>query len=200
MGGILRIIGLIIVMLIAAAVGFYAYLGGFSEVTVSERTFKARDVVVGTHVGPFETLGKSWTAFDDALKARGLAPCNGLALYLDPPGTDKATYRTAIACDLEGVDAETREKLAADFTIASLPEAPAVYATFPYKNMASFFVGPTKAYPKLAAAAATSGQETSISIEVYGVMDEADAIEFYLPLGLTVDAYTDVAAAFEPGA
>ncbi|MBE7436984.1 MAG: hypothetical protein HS115_00920 [Spirochaetales bacterium] len=160
---------------------FYAYLGGFQTIQVQEATAGPFQVIVTTHRGSYSGLSNSWDHFVARVQEAGLKECDALAFYLDPPGTPEDQLRSVLACRLEAIPEPERQKLAAGFSVYSMPAVPALHATFPFRNFFSYMVGPTKVYPAMQKA--TEGKPAPrFAIETYGVDGRSTEIGFFMPL------------------
>ncbi|MEL7029175.1 MAG: hypothetical protein AAGL49_08170 [Pseudomonadota bacterium] len=196
MGPIFRTGGAIVAAILMALAGFYAYVGGFSKPETRIATFEPAEIVYGTHKGSYSNLSESWSAFEETLTAAGLAQCDALAVYLDPPGTPEDELRTVIACRIDRLDADTRASLMAAAPHTTLPGAEAYAADFPFKNAASYFIGAMKVYPEFEKTIEASAHEPPIAIEVYGLQGETDTIEYYMPFGVDRSTYAELFGAF----
>lgn len=177
-------ITLIILGLIAAALaGFYGYLGGFSAVTVSRGELSQSEIVYALHRGPYKDLHKSWSKFKTEWEAAGLADCEALAIYLDPPGTPEEKLRSVIACRIDSLSKEQKESVKAKLPSFVIPSSRAILSSFPYRNPASYFVGPTRVYPEFQKELTREGITPPVAIETYGSMNQpAREIGFAMPL------------------
>lgn len=185
-----------VVVVVGVFVGVWAYFGGFSQVEVKSGTFEETTIVFATHRGAYEGIGASWADFDKELEALGLAECDSLAVYLDPPSTEKDALRSVIGCRIDDLDPALRSKLA-DVPTATLPAAQTVQADFPFRGFPSFFIAPMKVYPALSKSEIVTESDPVLAIEVYGRMGEMTSVSFHLPHGIDRSAYNDLYAAFD---
>ena len=201
--GLVRIFLLALAVIVAAAIGFAAYIGAFKPVEISRGSFGPVTFVYGTHVGPYSKLSESWTAFLTETSAQGLEACESLAAYLDPPGTPQDEKRAILGCRIDGLPEEARDRAVAALPVFELRETEALLGAFPYKNVASYWVGPMRVYPEMAKEIDQLDAPPVISIEVYGVGDangvvgEFEEIVFAMPLDLDRADIAPLEAAFD---
>ena len=190
-------IGLIVLGAAAAGlIGMYAYLGGFRPVTVSRGEQSSAEIVYSTHRGPYKDLHKSWSKFKAEWEAAGLADCDALAVYLDPPGTPEEKLRSIIACRIDSLPAEQKAGIKAKLPSFTIPRSRAILSSFPYRNPISYFIGPTKVYPEFQKALSNEATPP-VAIETYGSMSRpAEEIGFSMPLESSRADYAKLIDAF----
>ncbi|HMY11588.1 MAG TPA: hypothetical protein PKG67_03210 [Turneriella sp.] len=180
---ILKTLLVIIVILAGAITGIYAWLGGFSTVAVNRGEIGPWEIVYSTHKGPYKNLNKSWTKFQKDWEAAGLKVCNSLAVYLDMPGTPEDQLRSAIACRIDELAPAEKAALRGKLPAFVIPKSRAVMATFPYKNPASYFVGPMKVYPAFHKVMTQQKLLAPVGIETYGATNKpAEQIGYAMPV------------------
>ncbi|MGV6820371.1 MAG: GyrI-like domain-containing protein [Parvularcula sp.] len=197
MGGFLKFIVATVLVLAAALVAIIAWYGGFSPVEVKKGRIGPIEIVYATHKGPYTDLGPSWTAFRAELSDAGLETCDALGIYLDPPETPPEELRSIIGCRIDRLPATDREKLTGYTKIATIPESETVTATFPFKGIPSFFIGPMKVYPAMKKAQLGIDAEPVVAIELYGDETDTDEIIFHVPYGRPASDYQVFFDAFE---
>lgn len=195
MGGVVKVIIGLLALVVLAALAFFAWLGGFSTVQTGTGTFQATEIVFATHRGPYEKIGETWRAFDERMKAAGVAACDGVALYLDPPEVEPGQLRSVIGCRIDDYSEDKQAALKSTFPHAILPEADAYTASFPFRHYASFILAPIKVYPAFERRSERR-QETLLAIEDYGPRETMTDIAFYLPYGVSEADYAPVYDAF----
>lgn len=191
-----KILGLIVVVLGVFGVGMYAYLGGFSTVTVSKGNFKSTEIVYATHKGAYKNLSKSWSAFQKKWEEAGLKSCDSLAVYFDPPGTPEEKLRSIIGCRIDGLSEEARENIREKLPHFRLPKSKALVARFPYKNVASFFIGPMKVYPEMKKVMTAEKLPGSVAIETYGTTSSIKDMGYFMPNETRPGDYQELLDAF----
>jgi hypothetical protein len=189
------LLGLLGVFL-AAVVGLYGYMGGFTKVDVTQKVFDTEEIFYTTHKGPYEKLEESWTPFVEKYQALGIKDCDALSVYLDPPNTPPEELRTIIGCRMGELDDEVKARVAKNFSTTVLPEAPSYYGSFPYKNDFSFMFGPMMVYPAFQKLIAVGQINPSVSIEDYGYDKGRSEIYYYMPAQKTVSDYQALFDAF----
>lgn len=194
---ILKIFGILVFALAALGLGLFVYVGGFRSVKITKADFKRSEIVYATHKGPYKNLSKSWSAFQKKWEAAGLKTCDSLGIYFDPPGTPEEKLRSVIACRIDKLSAEGKEKAREALPHFKLPATKALYASFPYKNVLSLFVGPTRVYPAMKKAAEAGNVSAALGIETYGVMQDTKEIGYYMPIEATRQDYEELLEAFK---
>lgn len=190
------VIGLVVLVALTV-VGFFGYMGGFKRVHVDNGRFGPLEIVYAKHVGPYKTLGESWRQFQTDVEAAGLTQCDGLSVYLDPPGTPPEQLRTIIGCRIDDMADDQQQVLKEKLPNFVLPQSQAVLASFPFKNDLSFMFAPRKVYPKFEKYINEQGLEPPFAVEMYGQIRTAGTIGFAMPYGLEKSAYQSLFEAFE---
>jgi hypothetical protein len=188
-------LGLLAVFL-GAIVSGYAYLGGFASVEVERGEFGPVEIIYTLHRGSYQGLAKSWKRFQSEWERAGIPGCDSLAVYFDPPGTPDDQLRSVLACRIDAQDEAQKQRSKASFPSFVLPRSRALTSRFPFKNMLSFMIGPTKVYPKMREAM-EEGVVPAVAIETYGVTGKFQEIGFYMPIGIDRSAYQPLLDAFE---
>ncbi|MBM9589949.1 hypothetical protein JWG41_05795 [Leptospira sp. 201903075] len=193
----LKYIGISLGALILLAVAFYGYMGGFGQVTVSRESFAQTEIYFATHKGAYENIGTSWENFQKDWESIGITDCDSLAIYLDSPDTEPAKLRSVLGCRLEGLSAEQKKQVASKFKTFSIPKMNGLSASFPFKNFLSYFLAPTKVYPKFQEILIAETAETSVAIEIYGGSSKSiDSIGFFMPVGTSQEVFKPLEDAF----
>lgn len=174
----------------------YAYLGGFSTVTITKGKFKSTEIVYATHKGPYKNLSKSWDKFRKEWEAAGLKSCDSLAVYFDPPGTPDERLRSILGCRIDTLSDDDKEKITGKLPHFRLPKSKALVATFPYKNVLSFFIGPTKVYPAMKKVMTAEKLPGSVAIETYGTTTSIKTMGYYMPNETRQSDYQELLDAF----
>ena len=169
-------------LIAAAALGFYAYMGGFHTVTVTKGRIGPMEFVYAPHRGSYAKLNETWGAFMPKWQEAGLGTCLTMGVYLDLPGTPEEKLRSLIGCRIDGWGEAQRQAARAKFPTLIIPESEAVLSSFPFRNVLSFFYAPTRVYPVINAELAARGVKPSIGIEQYGSFDAIEEISFAVPV------------------
>ncbi|ABZ95200.1 hypothetical protein EHQ92_16305 [Leptospira biflexa] len=187
---ILKKIGFTFGIILVIGISFYAYMGGFKQVEVERGTFGPQTIFVHTHTGPYENLKESWEKFQNDWESIGITECNSLALYLDSPDTPPEKLRSVLGCRMDGLSESQIKSIQNKFVTFSIPKMNCLTATFPFKNVISYFFAPMKVYPKFQETLLLEPKETSVAIEVYGgSANFVEKIEFYMPIGVSRDVF-----------
>ncbi|MBL7715920.1 MAG: hypothetical protein JNL01_10690 [Bdellovibrionales bacterium] len=192
------LVGLLLVLVVGGVAG-YGYMGGFNTIEVSHAGFQPMEIIFSTHLGPYRNLSSSWDQFRKQHQDSGLAECDAVGIYLDPPGTPEEKLRSIIGCRVDGLAPELKSALKAKFKSFMIPQSPALMAKFPYKNPISFFIGPSKVYPAMRPMIETEAQKTglpAVAYEIYGMGSRVTEITYALPLGVARSVFQPLEAAF----
>ncbi|TGL40377.1 hypothetical protein [Leptospira perdikensis] len=194
----LKYIGISIVTLIVLGIAFYGYMGGFQQVTVSRESFGPAEVYYTTHKGAYENIGASWENFQKDWESVGITDCDSLAIYLDSPDTEPEKLRSVLGCRLEGLSPEQKKQIEGKFKTFYMPKMNGLGASFPFKNFLSYFLAPTKVYPKFQEILVAETAETSVAIEIYGGSSKTvDKIGFFMPVGVSREVFKSLEEAFQ---
>jgi len=190
-------LALILVAILLVFLGFYAYMGGFSSVQVTEVTYGPRTIIYAAHRGPYEEIGSSWEKFQTRWEAAGLKECRSLAIYLDPPDTPPEKLRSILGCTVEHLDAAEQERLAQQFPVFQVPAMESIRSEFPYRNMLSFMLGPIKVYPEFQRVMEEQKFQPAVAFEIYGNPESIKFIEFIMPSREPRSTFAPLEQAFE---
>ncbi|MBL8032243.1 MAG: hypothetical protein JNJ69_00970 [Leptospiraceae bacterium] len=194
---ILKILVILIALVGALILGLYAWLGGFKSVTVTRSTFGPAEIVYSTHKGPYKNLSQSWSRFQKEWETAGLKECHSLAVYLDPPGTPEDKLRSVIACRIDELPSAEKTVLRGKMRNFVIPKSRTVWATFPYKNPASYFIGPMKVYPEFKKVLEKEKIIPPVGIETYGTTAKAaNEIGYAMPIDSTRADYQKLIDSF----
>jgi len=195
---LMKTIGIVLGILIFIGISFYAYMGGFKTIEVKHQSFGPVEVFIYTHKGPYQNLNQSWEKFQKEWESIGITECNSLAIYLDPPGTPPENLRSILGCRMSGITENQIKSIQSKFVTFQIPQSDCLTTTFTFKNVFSYFLAPTKVYPKFQEMLTNESGKTSVAIEVYGGSAKfVDHIEFYMPLGISRDVFLPLEKLFE---
>ncbi|HNA80804.1 MAG TPA: hypothetical protein PKY99_15185 [Turneriella sp.] len=193
---LLKIAAIIAVLILGLFFGFYAYMGGFSKVEVTRAEYGPAEILYATHKGSYRTISKSWGAFQKQWEAAGLKECQTLAVYLDAPGTPEDQLRSILGCRIDALSSAEKQSLRGKLPHFTLPKSRVLMSTFPYKNVASFFIAPGKVYPEFQKIMSAEKIMPPVGIEVYGTMTSVRNISFYMPVEGKREDYQPLLDAF----
>jgi len=187
--GILKWLGLAVIVLLVAGVGLYGYLGGFAPVKIERGSVAGMEIVYTAYAGSYSKIAKSWARFQKEWTAAGLKDCDAVGIYLDPPGTPDAKLRWILGCRIDALSPEEKGSLRSKMSTASLPASDALLSVFPYKNDLSYMLGPMKVYPEMMKRAKADNVTPLLAIELYGPFSAVKDIHFTMPVGTEKSAY-----------
>ncbi|MBN2747373.1 MAG: GyrI-like domain-containing protein [Bacteroidales bacterium] len=147
---ILKVLGILILVIIALAVGAFAYFGGFHKVEFKTVTTGGEVLVYEDMLGDYSkspaVMDKVYSALLDNYK---IETTKGIGIYFDNP-QNKAVeeLRSEIGCIVEPKDTALLKSIS-DFKIKVLPVQEYLVAEFPYKGGVSIIVGLMKVYPAM---------------------------------------------------
>ncbi|TGL75941.1 GyrI-like domain-containing protein [Leptospira jelokensis] len=191
---------IILIVVIVGAIGlsFYAYMGGFREVEVKETNFGPVEIFIYTHKGAYKNLNESWDKFQKEWESIGLTECNSLAIYLDGPETPEENLRSVLGCRMDGLSDAQVKSIKTKLNTFQIPAVKCITATFPFKNIVSYFLAPTKVYPKFQEFLSDKSAKTSVAIEVYGGSSNfVDHIDFFMPIEVSREAFAPLEGLFQ---
>lgn len=182
----LKYIGIALATLILLGIVFYGYMGGYQQVTVIRDSFGPTEIYYSIHKGAYKDIGASWEKFQKDWESVGINECESLAIYLDGPDTEPEKLRSVLGCRLDGLTIDQRKLVTEKFKTFALPKMNGLAASFPFKNFLSYFLAPTKVYPKFQEILIAESAETSVAIEVYGGSSKSvETIGFFMPVGVS---------------
>lgn len=159
---------IIIAVIIAAVVGYAAYLGIFAGITIEEREIGPFTFVYKEHKGPYGETGKVFTEIEKSLKADGIETTRGFGIYFDNPEKVKSEdLRSHVGSVLEEKYMGRVNELRKKFGVKRFEKSRCVTAEFPIRGFISFWIGPIKVYPKFDEYIKAKGYKWSPALEIY---------------------------------
>ncbi len=165
----LKNISIVLGILIVLMMAFLGYMGVFSTLKVTEREMGPYTIVYERFVGEYKDTGKVFDKVGKAVKGEGIETVNGLGIYYDDPKvTPKDKLRSDCGVVLESKDVAKAAMLKAKkFNVMTLPKKMCLVAEFPIRNVISYMIGPSKAYPALTKYAEEKSYKMAITYELY---------------------------------
>lgn len=160
---------IIIAVIIVAIVIFLFYMNFFSKVSVKEEKTGPYTFAYVEHVGPYSQVGKPMAELDKKIREAGFEPTLGIGVYYDnPKDTPQEKLRSKVGSVISENDMGKIEEDGQGFTFETLEEQTRIVAEFPYRNMASYFMGPMKVYPAIEKYMKEKGYDmNTVGLEVY---------------------------------
>jgi len=169
---ILKIALAVIVFLVLAGTGLYAYYGGFTKVNVRLASQGGETVVYNEIIGDYSQSGLVMDTIYKYLKEKEqIVTTKGFGIYFDNPRkVKKSKLRSEAGCIIEAGDVAKVSTLTGDFKIKVLPKKQYIVAEFPYEGKLSIMVSIMKVYPSLKKYAEKNGFETNGAVmEIYDI-------------------------------
>lgn len=164
---------LIIVGVLALALIIYLWnLGAFSTLTAAEKVMGPYTIAYERYVGPYQNTGKAFMNVSNIMKGEGLVVSqnsDSIGIYYDDPKTvAKDQLRSDCGLILNAQDKGKIPALAKKgLKVMTLPKQNCVVVEFPIKSVASYMLGPAKAYPVLMKYAQDKGYTPDKTYEYY---------------------------------
>lgn len=180
---ILKIISLILLVIFILAVFLLFYLGAFTSLAVQEKTIGPYTFVYEKITGDYSKSGKVMQDLYYRLKGEeGIETFKGIGIYYDDPRfVAKDKLRSVAGCVLEKNDYHKILNLRLKgYKIMNHPQRMSLVVEFPYKNMASIYVGMARAYPLLNKYIKENNYKLGQATEIYDL--EAKKIIYAIPL------------------
>jgi len=190
---VLLFVAIDVVVLVA---GFAFYMDAFDSPPLERSKFASTAVFFSTYRGPYSGIEGAWMRFQGEWEKAGLDKCDAIGIYLDPPGTPEDQLRSILACRLDGLTAEVRNKMTAVFPTFKIPDSATVSATFPYRNKLSFMVAPMRIYPRMQRLIETERLSPAAALETYGPGAIGPFMGFHMLIGLDRSAMQPLMDAF----
>lgn len=141
---LIKIILSLLLVAILALVGFYAYLGGFDEITIVEKQMGPFRLVYREMEGTdMQQIGVITDGLADALTKAGFKTHQPFDVFF--PNEKPSQIGFVIAADEEA----KLSTLDASIKTRVIPAQKCMVTTFPWKNPASYIVGYMKVDPEL---------------------------------------------------
>lgn len=171
----MKILKWLLIVLVVLALILLAYLwnlGAFSTLTAGEREMGPFTIVYQRYVGPYQNTGSVFMNVAKIMKDEGLAvseKTDSLGIYYDDPKTvAKDQLRTDAGILITDQDqAKVPALLKKGLKALTLPKTNCVVVEFPIKSLASYMIGPIKAYPVITAYAQAKGYKPEMMYEYY---------------------------------
>ena len=143
---------IVLTFVIAGIAAFLYYLGIFQKMEVSESSFGPYQVLYREHKGAYEKVGEVFREMMDYQEKVKINSEMMFGIYYDDPEKiEEHKLRSEIGLVLNKEDhkrlkAENKDE---KIKFKSIPRREYIFTIFPYKNMASAFIGIFKAYPTI---------------------------------------------------
>jgi hypothetical protein len=165
------IIGLIVVLLIAAGCGYYflSSMGYFMQVKVMESDMGPLTIVYTHHIGDYSKIAPDMMGVYNRLESEfNIKPLRAIGIFYDNPQTVKtAQLRSDVGFLLDPSDSSSADKIMKKMKVMIKYKKPYVTATFPLKNDMSYVLGVIKVYPEMMKYMSSHGDKMGPSIEIY---------------------------------
>ena len=144
----MRIFLTILVIILLIAFLFLAYMGMFSNITISERKMGPYTYAYVNHVGPYSEVGTLIMDQYIKLEEAGFNSVDAIGIYYDDPqNTPKEQLKSDAGLIISKQDMGKIEANKGKFNFGTIEEKTYFVTEFPIKNNLSYIIGPMKIYP-----------------------------------------------------
>lgn len=162
---ILKWLLIILAVLVAALLGYLAYLGAFSGLKVSEMKMGPYVLAYEDYMGPYSGIGPVLNRVGASLKEDGIESAKSFGIYLDNPKLVKADkLRSKLGFIIEAKD---RSRVGKKYKVMNWPAKNCLVTELPIRSDLSYMIGPMKAYPELNKALKEKGYKMGAAMEIY---------------------------------
>ncbi|RPI76266.1 MAG: hypothetical protein EHM45_13420 [Desulfobacteraceae bacterium] len=178
---IIKWIGIGLGVLVLVFIGFWAYMGMFSSVSVVEKDMGPYTLVYESFVGDYKDTGPVFERVQQALLKEGITASDGIGIYHDDPAKVPADQRRSdCGSILPEKDLGRVPELQQKYKIKVLEKKLSMVAVFPVKNTLSYMLGPMKGYKALADYAGAKGYRLAEPFEYYDMA--GNKVCFVMPI------------------
>ncbi|MFA5859380.1 MAG: hypothetical protein WC955_09960 [Elusimicrobiota bacterium] len=140
----------VIAAIVLSGVAYFAVVGGFDPVVVSEKDMGPYTIVYEEHIGDYSETGKVHDKIFNSLTADGINTTKGIGIYYDNPQiVAKDKLRSELGCILEETDLGKTTELAKKYKIKLMDKQYSAVAELNLKSKLTYMIGAMKAYPAL---------------------------------------------------
>lgn len=101
-----------------------------------------------SYTGSYSSIGPVMAAVEKTLANENIKVTQGIGIYYDDPAaTPVNELKSEIGMVVDPVSVNLLAPLEGKYLVKTLPQAKSVVATFPLKNILSYFIAPMKIYP-----------------------------------------------------
>jgi DNA gyrase inhibitor GyrI len=172
----------IVVALLALLIvlGYLAYSGLFTTVTVTEADAGPFALMVQDQKGDYGQTGRTIGALRKTAKAAGIESEAGCGIFLDNPReVKKENLRAQVGLVIKASDKDKVRRLPAEIKYKFLPQSKCLTAVFPFRTKLSIMAGIMRAYPALQKAVAERKLQRVPALEIYR---EHVSITYLMPI------------------
>lgn len=158
----------ILAIVILLTLGFLAYMGLFSKVTVTEREIGPYTFTYEEFVGDYAKTGPVFKEIHETLLENGVDTTNGLGIYYDDPQVVlKDDLNSKVGSIVTEEQAFQIDGRGLRYKIMTVDKFDAITVEFPLKNIMSIIIGVQKAYPALSEYMEENGYKSAPAYEIY---------------------------------
>ena len=165
----LKIISLIVLAIILIIVFTAWWAGFFTKINVSDTSTGSYVIAGEGFTGDYSKVGTTIMSVDKKLKDAGIQCKQSFGIYYDDPKfTPRDKCRSFLGSVIDQADyAKLDDIKKLGLKVDTVRQKASLIVEFPYKNKASYFVGPIKAYPALNKQAKLSNYKPTLMMELY---------------------------------
>jgi hypothetical protein len=168
----MKILLIIIMVVIIAVLGLYAYFGGFKKIPLQIREEGGETLVYETVQGDYrQTAAVMDKIYYSLLNEEQIETFKGFGIYYDDPKkVDKEKLRSEAGCILGNADQVNFRELEKKYQLKTFPQKQYLTAQFPWKGKMSVMFSILRVYPALNKYARTRGYDENTPVmEIYDV-------------------------------
>lgn len=165
---------IIVGVLVAVLFAFVAYSGLFYTVTVTEKEIGPFTMVLKKHSGSYYKTGAVFDEVETALKKTMEGKkLKAVGLYYDDPAQIKEEeLRSECGFIIEKGDLKKIGALKSGLFVKDFEKTTCAVGEFPLKSFLSYMLGPSKAYPALAAYGKLKKLSGDFGMEIYDMQSK----------------------------
>ena len=168
----MKILLIVILVVITAVLGLYAYYGGFKKISLQIREEGGETLVYEEVKGDYKnTAAVMDKIYYSLLNDENIETFKGFGIYYDDPKkVDKENLRSEAGCILEYTDRDNFREFEKQYQLKTFPKKQYLTAEFPWKGKMSVMFSILKVYPALNKYARANRYDVNTAVmEIYDI-------------------------------
>ncbi|MFP4622504.1 MAG: GyrI-like domain-containing protein [Bacteroidales bacterium] len=168
----MKVVFILLAVIIIAAVGIYAYYGGFKKISLQIREEGGETLVYEEVKGDYKnTAAVMDKIYYSLLNDENIETFKGFGIYYDDPKkVDKEKLRSEAGCILEYADRDNFREFEKQYQLKTFPKKQYLTAEFPWKGKMSVMFSILKVYPALNKYVRANGYDVDTAVmEIYDI-------------------------------